>query len=96
MIAYTDSGRYIEPTNVGDLLLYLKEHKPCIVPIKTVFYKGKKLCNLNNGSFDKNINKLSDLPKTTKVRFKYKKSRRTVGDYQYFNNRMRYLVAYID
>lgn len=64
--------------------------------VKTVFYKGRKLFNLNSSNKDKAINKLKSIGGNKQVRLKYKKAKRWVGDYGYFNNRLYYATAYID
>ena len=81
---------------VDDLIWIIKNKRRSVMPIKTVFYKGKKLCNLNNKNDAKNLNKLSSLDGNLPVRVKFKRARRWVGDYWYYNTRMQFIVAYID
>ena len=64
--------------------------------IKTVFYKGRKLFNLNSSNKNKAINKLKAINGSKTVSLKYKKSKRWVGDYDYYNNRLFYATVYID
>ena len=81
---------------VNDLIWFKKNINYPDMPIKTVFYKGKKLCNLNNKNDTKNLNKLSSLDGNLPVRVKFKRARRWVGDYWYYNTRMQFMTAYID
>lgn len=94
-VCYGKSIKYGIKT-VNDLIWVVKNIKRPDLPIKTVFYKGKKLCNLNNKNYTKNLNKLSSLDGNLPVRIKSKRARRWVGDYWYYNTRMQFMVAYID
>ena len=84
---------------VKDLIQMIKERDVNVYAdkvIKTVFFNGKKLFNLNSLKREKAINKLKSVGIDRKVRINYQKSRRWVGDYAYYNNRLFYMTIYID
>lgn len=84
---------------VGDLIRMIEERDINVYAervIKTVFLNGKKFFNLNSIKREKAVNKLKSVGVDKSVRINYQKSRRWVGDYAYYNNRMFYMTIYID